>query len=152
MWQTESNYTEPSPTEGATIFTNRGKILVGVLVLIGALGYLGFMAFQGATVYYYTVDEMNRLGPTPEDKLVRVSGKLVQDSFHRQEGSTVALFALTDGTETMSASHSGVLPDLFFNDHSEIILEGGYDPDGVFRSQNVIVRCPSKYIAEDSAG
>ena len=152
MWQTESKYPEQSASGEATIFTNRGKILVGLLVLIGALGYLGFMAFQGATVYYYTVDEMNRLGPTPEDKVVRVSGKLLPDSFHREDGSVVALFALTDGTETLSASHSGVLPDLFFNEHSEIILEGGYGSDGVFRSQNVIVRCPSKYIAEEEAG
>ena len=63
--------------------------------------------------------------------------------------STVAKFALTDGSQTLGAAHNGVLPDLFFNDHSEIILEGTHTPGGVFQSQNVIVKCPSKYIAED---
>ena len=47
----------------------------------------------------------------------------------------------------MTAMHQGVLPDLFFNEHSEIILEGSYGTDGVFQSENVIVKCPSKYVA-----
>ena len=142
----------PQPTEGGTILANRGKILVGLVVLIGALGYLGFMAFQSATVYYYTVDELDQLGPTPVGKVIRVSGKLVPTSFYREDGSTLAQFALTYGSETVEASHEGVLPGLFFNEHSEIILEGTYATDGSFESQNVIVKCPSKYIAAEESG
>jgi len=143
---------EPAGTEGGAIFANKGKLLIGFLVLIGALGYFAFMAFQSATVYYYTVGELNQLGPTPDGKLVRVSGKLVPTSFHRDDGSVLARFLLTDGAETVEAVHAGVLPDLFFNEHSEIILEGGYAEGGVFESQNIIVKCPSKYVAVDSAG
>jgi len=36
-------------------------------------------------------------------------------------------------------------PDLFFNEHSEIILEGRYDSNRNFQSNNIIVKCPSKY-------
>ena len=128
---------------------HRGKLLIAMVVLVGALGYFAFMAFEGATVYYYTVGEMNDIGQTPEGKMVRVSGKLIPDTFYRGDGSTLAEFSLTDGTETMIANHVGVLPDLFFNDHSEIILEGTYGADGVFQSENVIVKCPSKYVAEE---
>ena len=74
--------------------------------------------------------------------------KLIPTSFERSDGSTLANFALTDGTESMVALHDGVLPDLFFNDHSEIILEGTLDEHGTFASQNVIVKCPSKYVEE----
>ena len=49
----------------------------------------------------------------------------------------------------MAAIHDGVVPDLFFNEHSEIILEGSYPAKGVFESQTVIVKCPSKYIAAE---
>lgn len=133
--------------EEPTSIAHRGKFLIGMIVLVGALGYFGFLAFQSATVYYYTVDEMNDQPATAAGKVVRVSGKLVPDSFARENGSTVALFALTNGTEQLIASHTGVLPDLFFNDHSEIILEGIHNPGGVFISQNVIVKCPSKYVA-----
>jgi cytochrome c-type biogenesis protein CcmE len=135
-----------APVDGQ-VNANRGKLLIALVVLVGALGYFGFMAFEGATVYYYTVGEIQDIGPTPQGKAVRVSGKLMPETFHRPEGSTIAEFALTDGDAQLLAMHQGVLPDLFFNEHSEIILEGTYGPDGVFASENVIVKCPSKYVA-----
>ena len=126
---------------------SRVKILVAFIVLVGALGYFSFLAFKGATVYYYTVSEIMVEPATVEGKMVRVSGKLVPDSFSRAEDSTVAHFMLTDGDKIMPAIHNGVLPDLFFNEHSEIILEGSHVPQHAFDSQNVIVKCPSKYVA-----
>ena len=151
MSQAATYYPEPVD-EGSSVVANRGKILIGMVVLLGALGYFAFMAFQSATVYYYTVSEMSDVGPTPDGRLVRVSGKLMSDSFSRGEGTTVASFNLTDGTQVLQASHDGVLPELFFNEHSEIILEGSHTPGGVFQSQNVIVKCPSKYVAADDVG
>ncbi|MCH8061326.1 MAG: cytochrome c maturation protein CcmE [Chloroflexi bacterium] len=139
----------PEEDSGKGLLSGNAKIIIGAIVLIGALGYFAFMAFQSATVYYYTVSEMIDRGATPEGKLVRVSGKLVPVSFEREDESTLASFTLTDGAETLDALHNGVFPDLFFNEHSEIILEGTYGSDGVFASQNVIVKCPSKYIALD---
>ena len=88
---------------------NRVKILVAFIVLVGALGYFSFLAFKGATVYYYTVSEIMVEPATVEGKMVRVSGKLVPDSFSRAEDSTVAHFMLTDGDKIMPAIHNGVL-------------------------------------------
>jgi cytochrome c-type biogenesis protein CcmE len=136
----------PVANDGS-ITANRGKLHVDLVVLVAALDYFAFMAFDGATVYYYTVSEMRDQGPTPDGKMVRISGKLEPASFTRAEGSVLAEFDLTDGNISMTAMHQGVLPDLFFNKHSEIILEGSYGTDGVFQSENVIVKCPSKYVA-----
>ena len=142
--------TQPQSAETpGGIFAGKGKLIVAAIVLLGALGYLAFTAFQSATVYSYTVSELTTIGPTPEGKFVRVSGSLVEDSFNRPDGSTIAHFTLTDkdgGTQFIAANYDGVRPDLFFNPHSEIILEGSYRADGVFDSQNVLVKCPSKYI------
>ena len=143
---------EPDPPpgpieEGSFIAAHRAKLLIGAAVVIGALAYLAFMAFQSATVYYYTVGEAHSLGPTEDGRLLRVSGKLMPSSFERADGSATAQFELTDGAQTLRAIHEGVLPDLFFNDHSEIILEGSFDDQMVFHSENVIVKCPSKYVA-----
>ena len=143
---------EPVVSEGGILSSSRGKLLIAFVVLIGAFGYLGFIAFQSATVYYYTVGELQDLGPTPEGRMVRVNGKLVEDSFERIDTSTLARFSLTDGSDTLSAAHDGILPNLFFNEHSEIILEGSYGQDGVFQSHNVIVKCPSKYVAAEESG
>ena len=81
---------------------------------------------------------------------MRVSGKLVYGSFDRPEKSTLTHFQLTDkDTDSpgaiLLASYTGVLPDLFFNPHSEIILEGSIGADQVFQADNILVKCPSKY-------
>ena len=144
--------TEPLIPEEGSLVVNRSKIFIAFVVLIGALGYLGFIAFQSATVYYYTVDEIIQAGPTADGKIVRVSGKLVPSSYYREEGSTLAQFDLSDGTLNLQAVHNGVLPNLFFNEHSDIILEGAFTSGGLFESQNVIVKCPSKYVAADESG
>jgi cytochrome c-type biogenesis protein CcmE len=150
MYQT-SDVTAAFPEtldDGGAIIRHRLKVFLALAVLVGAMGYFAFMAFQGATVYYLTVEELMQRGPTAEGRVVRVAGKLVPDSFVREADSTLARFSLTDGVESIDAVHDGVLPDLFFNEHSEIILEGVYSPGSAFESQNVIVKCPSKYVAE----
>ena len=147
MSQTLAPLPETQPADEGIVSSNRVKLLIAFVVLVGALGYFIFQTFSSATVYYYTVGEINEIGPSPEGKIVRVSGKLEPDSFHRASGSTLSEFRLTDGAETLAAAHEGVIPDLFFNEHSEIILEGSYDPNGIFMSENIIVKCPSKYVA-----
>ena len=132
------------------IYAHRIKLIIAVLVLVLAVGYLAFNAWDSAKVYYYTVSEIKEIVPTSEGQFVRVSGKLIDGTFERVENTTLASFILTDGTETVQAIHQGIIPDLFFNEHSEIILEGRYTQDKVFQSKNIIVKCPSKYVASSS--
>ena len=135
----------PAPGE-RTIASFKGRLLIGAVLLLGALIYFGYTAFQGSTVYYLTVGELVSQQPRVQNKAVRVSGKLVTTSFHRDTGSTLAIFDITDGQKTLKAKYDGVVPDLFFNEHSDIVLQGVYGGDGVFHTDNVIVKCPSKYI------
>ena len=142
-------YSEPLSSERSTLSSKKIRGGLAVVVLMLALGYFSFLAFQSATVYYYQVDELVSLGVVSHGKVLRVSGKLVPGSFDRPEGSTRSQFSLAGEKEILKASHDGVLPDLFFNEHSEIILEGRHVGDDLFESYNVIVKCPSKYITED---
>ena len=131
----------------------QGKLIIAMTLLVVALGYFAFTAFQGATVFYLTVGELLE-GEGEVGETIRVSGKLVQDSFHREGEGTLAKFNLTDGQSLLPSIHDGVLPDLFFNEHSEIVLQGYYSEDGVFQSQMVVVKCPSKYasLAKEQRG
>ena len=126
--------------------SGRCKIIIAVGLLIVAMGYLGYNAFQGATVFYFTVSEMVG-GEVEVGEEVRVNGKLIPESFKRDQSGTTARFVLTDGQQSLPATHNGILPELFFNEHSEIVLQGHYGEDGMFQSQMVIVKCPSKYVA-----
>ncbi len=128
------------------ILAGQRKLYIAIAMLAIALGYFAFITFQGATVFYLTVDELLS-GDAEVGKTVRVSGKLLPDSFQRDAEGTVARFILTDGGQTLAAVHDGILPELFFNEHSDIVLEGYYDADGFFQSSTVVVTCPSKYQA-----
>ena len=131
--------------------SNRTRFIIVAVVVVVALAYMIYAAFPGNTRYFLTVSEFNSRGEIHDGQMVRVSGKLVEGTFDRGEKSTLSHFQLTDkegvssGTSVLLASYDGVLPDLFFNPHSEIILEGSYSGDGTFHASEILVKCPSKY-------
>jgi cytochrome c-type biogenesis protein CcmE len=132
-------------TNGVT--NNKTRLAVVGVVLVLALGYLIYAAFPGNTLYYLTVDEFLADETNLDGRSLRVVGKLAPDSFQRVEGTTLATFALVDKSDALPSIYDGVLPDLFFNPHSDIVLEGSYGDGGVFHTDTVIVKCPSKYQA-----
>lgn len=138
-------YALPEPLEERSVLAHRGKLFIGIGVFVLALGYLGFTAFESASAYYLTVGELTAKGAAIYDSNVRVNGKLVPASFERGTDGILVHFSLTDGQETIRAVHNGLVPDLFFNEHSEILLEGTYGSNGLFDAQAIIVKCPSKY-------
>ena len=130
-----------------SLITHKGKLTIAFAVFLLSVTYLGFTAFQSASSYYLTVGEVLEKGESIYEKNLRLNGKLVHDSFHRESLDTTMSFAVTDGEETINAVYKGLVPDLFFNEHSEIILEGTYGPEGLFDTDSIIVKCPSKYEA-----
>ena len=140
-------YALPEPAGESSVRTHRMWLLMAGVVFLMVLGYLGFVAFQSASAYYLTVSELTAKGADAYDKNLRVNGKLDPTSFERDPNGTLIHFSLTDGQETINAVHDGVVPDLFFNEHSEILLEGTYGPEGLFDAEAIIVKCPSKYQA-----
>ena len=139
---------EPPPDTGdGKAFGAKGRLILILAVLALALGYLIIAAFPGSTRYYVTVSEFLADDGNLDGRSIRVVGKLVPDSFERVSGTTQANFAMIGGGETLTATYNGVLPDLFFNPHSDIVLEGRYAEDR-FRTDMVIVKCPSKYQAQ----
>lgn len=139
--------TDPIPEDRRSVLRRHGRLIIGGTLFLGALIYFASLAFQGSTVYYLTVDEIREQGSSAYGVQNRVSGRLVTESFEREPQGTLASFALADegGQHTLPTQYDGIVPDLFFNEHSEIIAEGSYGPDGVFHADQVIVKCPSKY-------
>lgn len=130
--------------------SHRTRFLILAVVVSLALGYMIYAAFPGNALYFLTVGELINKTDVHDGRTVRVSGKLVADSFQREEKSTVSHFQLRDeeaapASQHLSATFVGVLPDLFFNPHSEVILEGSYGQDQVFHTDSILVKCPSKY-------
>ena len=129
----------------STVGGQRLKLILAAAVLGAALVYFAFTAFESAKVYYLTVGEV--LAQTSPGEVVRANGKLVPESFQRNPGETLAYFSLADGDQTLQVQYDGVVSDLFFNPHSEIVAEGTYQGEGVFHATDILVKCPSKYVA-----
>ncbi len=131
--------------------SNLTRFIIVAVVVVLALAFMIWAAFGENTRYFLTVSEFNSKTEIHNGQMVRVSGKLVEGTFDRGEKSTLSNFQLTDkdgesaGSALLLAQYEGVLPDLFFNPHSDIILEGSYSAEGVFHADEILVKCPSKY-------
>lgn len=141
----------PAPlARPSTLFTMKTKAAFVLVIVVGALIYFGYVAFQGATVAYHSVAQASALGPTPQDRAIGVKGKLVQGSYVRSPDGLVANFRLRDegGPAQIPVRYSGEIGQVFFNEHSEIILQGAIGDEGTFTAETLTVRCPSKYLTE----
>ncbi len=155
----ENNDPITTPADGAdtspvaastTLFSPRVKLGVVLLLFVAALAYLAVTTFRNATVFYVSVAELRAGGPTEEGKLVRVSGKLVSETFARSPSGVDASFQLQDSAgDVLEVNYlRGEVGQIFFNPHSTIDLEGRYTADGVFVTDTLVVKCPSKYVTE----
>ncbi len=147
MMQYTPNQT-PIPEEKSGIksaLSKRWKIaLIGAILIVTFL-YFSVSVLQTSTSFYLTVDELVQRETEPVQSL-QVKGKLVEGTFSRNiSRNTLATFMLEENGAQVKATYDGVLPDLFFNPHSEIVLGGTYSPELGFSANRVLVKCPSKY-------
>ena len=137
----------------STLISPRARLILFGVLIVAVLGFFATMALRNASVYYLTVSEIQAQGIVDDGSLVRVAGNLVDDSFVRLENGLDVEFAIRDEEgEVLNVAYSGEIGQIFFNDHSELILEGAYGGDGVFSTEQLIVKCPTKYVnVQDNA-
>jgi cytochrome c-type biogenesis protein CcmE len=141
---------EATTAQTSTLMGPRAMLGFEFILVSAALAYFAFTAFEGATVDYLSVAEVGVASPTEIDRQVGVTGKLVQDSYVRDADGLTAHFSIKDedGIDQLEVIYKGEIGQVFFNDHSEIILQGQKLVDGSFNADNLTVRCPSKYLTE----
>ncbi len=122
-------------------------LIVGLTVAI-ALGYLGFTAFQGASMYYLSPDELLARGDAAYGEQVRLMGKVANGSVEKSAGANTLRFAVTsEGGASLPVVYSGMVPDAF-KEEADVVVEGSLSPAGTFRADSLLVKCPSKYEAK----
>jgi cytochrome c-type biogenesis protein CcmE len=130
-----------------------GRFFVGLVGVAAIVAYLMWTGISDSMVYYLTpVELMERVDGDPafHDIGVKVSGRVVEGSWTRENGSTGAhsfvVTDLEDSEVTFAVHYDDVLPDTF-NDRAEVVVEGNYGTDGVFRAHTVLTKCGSRYEA-----
>ena len=124
-------------------FGPRLKLIIAVVVLTLAIGYLVFSSVRSSSAYYMTIGELKAGGPSLEDKKVRVVGTLVGDSVEWDARQLQLDFDIIDDSGQLLVSYKGARPDMF-QDGAETIVEGKY-AGGTFQATNLLLKCPSKY-------
>jgi cytochrome c-type biogenesis protein CcmE len=121
------------------------KFLIGGLIIILAIAYLGYAGFKNSATYYYTVSEVMDRGSSVYGERLRINGKVLADSVHTETDSLVLKFSITEGGKNLPVVYQGVTPDTFRSD-SDVVVEGRLDPSGVFQATDILTKCPSKYV------
>ena len=102
------------------------------------------MSFGNAVSYYVTVSEFYDREAELQDINVRVAGKILESPIDWDAEDLDLRFTITEGGDTMAVVYDGVKPSAF-KPSSNILVEGKYHSDGIFRASQLILKCPSKY-------
>lgn len=124
-------------------------LLAGIAIL-GAVIYLVYANTQASAVYYMTVPELKHC-TTCTAQSVRVSG-IVQDGsiqHSTQDQKDLVSFVITEGSQTLLVTYSGVVPDIF-RAGIQVVVEGHYSGQGPFQAQTLLAKCPSKFQSASS--
>lgn len=132
-----------------------GRFFVGLVGVAAVVAYLMWTGISDSMVYYLTpVELVERVeaDPTFHQVGVKVSGRVVEGSWERRvAGTGTHAFTVSDLERpevVFSVRYDDVLPDTF-NDEAEVVVEGTYGTDGVFRAHTVLTKCGSRYEAAE---
>ena len=138
--------------------TTQGKFLVGVALMVGAVGYLMYTGIRDTSAYYLTVEEFLPRKDALANVGVRVAGRVQSGSVDWNPRNLKLHFTMLgfepDGRSTdppgrgLTVHYQGVLPDMFAEER-DVIVEGRYAPAAdTLQATTVMTSCPSKYEAE----
>jgi cytochrome c-type biogenesis protein CcmE len=118
------------------------KFVVGALIIVGVVVWLGVSGIRETQTYYLTLAELKARERVPER--LRVAGDVVAGSIRRAEGKVY--FQLEQGHDRLDVVYVGTepLPDTFV-DGAQAIVNGRLEDGRVFHAQKVQAKCASKY-------
>jgi cytochrome c-type biogenesis protein CcmE len=132
--------------------TSRVWLWIGVgVVLVAALGFAATQMLGQSVVYYKTPTEVK----AEPGQHVRLAGTLVKDSVAiGQSGTGSTSFTLTDGKTQIKVLYRGTATTAISTASqpgTQLVAEGSLGTDGLFHSDVLLAKCPSKFQAGGGA-
>ena len=124
------------------------KFLIGGIVIIIAIGFLAVTGFLDSNRYYYTVSEATAFGSEIQGRDIKVNGTVEADSVKSDVGSLTLTFIVFEGSDRIPVVFHGAAPDNF-KPEADVVVEGKLDPSGVLQADNILTKCPSKYVPKE---
>ena len=123
------------------------KIVIGIIVIGGGIGYFMSQAIKSSSSYYYSVDEFTAGSGTVKNSALRLAGNVKDGSIQRDIEKMLLTFTLAGEKAEIPVSYSKTVPDNF-TDGIEVVVHGRLDPSGNFQADKLMTRCESKYKAK----
>jgi len=123
------------------------KILIGVIVIGGGLGYFMFQAMQSSWSYYYSVDEFSANISDMNNYSLRIAGRVKPGTVNRDLQNMNLTFTLAGAKTEIPVLYAGTVPDNFTDD-IEVVVEGRLDENKSFKAKTLMTKCESKYKAK----
>ncbi len=122
--------------------------LVALLTAFGALGWISMSTMGEDIVYYLSPTELNAKGDAAFGATIRLGGMVEDGSVDWNPDEQRLAFRVTDGMESVPVVGKGAPPQMF-REGIGAIIEGKLGPDGVFRSNQVIIKHDNGYKAPE---
>ncbi|MBN1359016.1 MAG: cytochrome c maturation protein CcmE [Sedimentisphaerales bacterium] len=123
------------------------KLLIGIIVIGGGIGYFMFQAMQSSWSYYYSVDEFSAADSAAREHSYRLAGRVKAGTIARDLENVTLSFTLAGSEAELPVQYQGVVPDNFTEDR-EVVVEGRLAASGVFQADTLMTKCESKYQAK----
>ncbi|MBN2410277.1 cytochrome c maturation protein CcmE [candidate division KSB1 bacterium] len=120
------------------------KILIGVIIIVIALGYIIIGGIKETAVYYLTVSEFRANKDLKPGDGVRLSGYVVPSSIRWDPEKIELNFAMYEEADTINVFYKGVMPDQLA-DAQMVVTEGQLTESGTLLANKILLKCPSKY-------
>ncbi|CAK0768746.1 periplasmic heme chaperone [Azospirillaceae bacterium] len=110
---------------------------------IGISTALILSAFQDNIVFFYSPSDL-KTKPVG-DRRFRLGGMVENNSVQHFPKNQTTEFHITDFSNSVSVTYTGVLPDLF-RENQGVIAEGSLRADGVFVAREVLAKHDENYM------
>ncbi|MEO8684470.1 MAG: cytochrome c maturation protein CcmE [Devosia sp.] len=139
--------TMPSATrrKGWTRKQKRLAVIAGLALVLALATALVLTALRDQIVFFYSPSDIGTRQVVP-GQAIRLGGLVKDGSWVRTGDSNV--FVVTDGSADLTASYTGILPDLF-REGQGVVAEGSLTPDGKFVATNVLAKHDENYIPKE---
>jgi cytochrome c-type biogenesis protein CcmE len=124
--------------------SKRRRLLIGGLIILGALSYIVYGGMREAFVYFKVPSELRAEEKSLQGKFVRLGGMVVKGSLKKDMQNLTYRFELTDGSASFPVFFKGVPPDLFAEGKGAVV-EGRIGSDGVFHATTIMAKHAEEY-------
>ena len=126
-------------------------MLVACGLGLGSATALALDAFSANIVFFVAPSQL-LAKPPPSGRTVRLGGMVVAGSVHEEHrgDEPVARFEVTDGQKAVEVRYAGILPDLFREGQSVVVL-GELGAGGSFTASEVLAKHDETYMPKEVA-